>query len=108
MVKFDIVPFVKDKSTMLTRRGYAIPKLGLSPEHEKKILKELNVAPVIPGRRFANPQTFRIYAESLTQYFLPRVWATEVFGVPKTSNLSDGDPLREDLVFTGTPYDYQT
>jgi len=93
---------------MLTRRGYAIPKLGLSPEHEKKILKELNVAPVIPGRRFANPQTFRIYAESLTQYFLPRVWATEVFGPATKSLLTDGDPLREDLLFTGTPYEYQT
>jgi superfamily II DNA or RNA helicase len=95
---------------MLTRRGYAIPKEGLSQEKERKILKELNVAPVVPAnaRRFGSPPTFRIYAESLTQYFLPRVWATEAFGPPTKSTLTDGEPLRPDLVFAGTPYEYQT
>jgi superfamily II DNA or RNA helicase len=95
---------------MLTRRGYAIPKEGLSQEKERKILKELNVAPMVPAnaRRFGSPPTFRIYAESLTQYFLPRVWATEAFGPPTKSTLTDGEPLRPDLVFAGTPYEYQT
>ena len=95
---------------MLTRRGYAIPKEGLSQEKERKILKELNVAPAVPAnaRRFGSPPTFRIYAESLTQYFLPRVWATEAFGPPTKSTLTDGEPLRPDLVFAGTPYEYQT
>lgn len=95
---------------MLTRRGYAIPKEGLSSQHEKMILKELSVTPVVPGmqQRFA-PQgaTFRVYAESLTQYYLPRVWATEKFGPATKTSLSDGDPLRADLVFAGKPYDYQ-
>ena len=93
---------------MLTRRGYAIPKEGLSPEKERKILKELTVAPIIPGRRFSQPASFRIYAESLTQYYLPRVWATEVFGPPAKSTVSEGEPLRPELIFTGTPYEYQT
>ncbi len=93
---------------MLTRRGYAIPKEGISAQHEKMILKELSVTPVVPGQRFA-PQgaTFRIYAESLTQYYLPRVWATEKFGPPTKSTLSEGDPLRADLAFIGKPYEYQ-
>jgi superfamily II DNA or RNA helicase len=95
---------------MLTRRGYALAKEGLSPEKERKILKELNVAPVVPmnARRFGPPPTFRIYAESLTQYFLPRVWATEAFGPPTKSTLTEGEALRPELVFTGTPYDYQS
>ena len=93
---------------MLTRRGYAISKEGLSPEKEREILKELNVSPVTPGRRFAPVNTFRIYAESLTKYYLPRVWATEKFGPAKESSISEGDSLRSDLVFTGNPYEYQT
>jgi superfamily II DNA or RNA helicase len=94
---------------MLTRRGYAVAKEGLSPEKERQIQKELNVAPAVPmnARRFGSPPTFRIYAESLTQYFLPRVWATEVFGPATKSTLTEGDPLRP-LTFAGTPYDYQT
>jgi superfamily II DNA or RNA helicase len=94
---------------MLTRRGYAIAKEGLSADKVSKIMKELNVAPAVPmqAKRFGSPPTFRIFAESLTQYYLPRVWATEVFGPATKTTLTSGEPLRSDLVFTGTPYDYQ-
>ena len=94
---------------MLTRRGYAVPKEGLAADKITKIMKELNVAPAVPmqAKRFGSPPTFRIFAESLTQYYLPRVWATEVFGPATKTTLTSGQPLRPELVFTGTPYDYQ-
>ena len=108
-LKFDKQNPYLPKSTMLTRRGYAIPKEGLNPLHEKMIIKELSVTPVMPGmqQRFSQAATFRVYAESLTKYYLPRVWATEKFGPAKESSLSGGTPLRSDLLFIGTPYEYQ-
>jgi superfamily II DNA or RNA helicase len=47
------------------------------------------------------------YQESASRYYLPRMWGLAEFGEAETSTIVDGNPIREDLVFIGKPYDYQ-
>ena len=97
---------LKSCSRVLTHLGYSVRKDSLTPQEIQKIKKELNVAPKIVGK-FAKGESFSLYIETPSRYYLPRVWAKEVFGDPLESCLVDGDSLRDDLKFIGKPYDYQ-
>jgi superfamily II DNA or RNA helicase len=93
----------------LTSKGYAILKHSLTSEQTKRIVTELSVAPLV-NKKFAfntDALSFRVYRESPERYYLPREWAREVFGEPQVNLVPVGDGLREDLQFTGKPYDYQ-
>ncbi len=95
---------------VLTTRGYAIRKDSISPLERLRIEKELEVAPIVhPNFQAASAESlsFRIYRESPERYYLPRRWGMDVFGPPEDDIVPVGEPLREDLVFTGTPYEYQ-
>ena len=96
-----------DVSRVLTHKGYAIRKDSLTPQQMKKIRKELTVAPKAATRFAPPPDSFTIFSESPSRFYLPRVWARGEFGDPQESILVDGDPIREDLKFVGTPYEYQ-
>jgi superfamily II DNA or RNA helicase len=96
-----------DVSRVLTHKGYAIRKDSLTPQQMEKIRKELTVAPKAATRFAPPPDSFTIFSESPSRFYLPRVWATGEFGDPQESILVDGDPIREDLKFVGTPYEYQ-
>lgn len=94
-------------SRVLTHLGYAVRKDSLSHEQNTKIQKELNVAPKQMGRFAQQADSWPVYQESASRYYLPRAWGLAEFGEPEASTLVDGNPIREDLVFVGTPYDYQ-
>ena len=96
-----------DVSRVLTHKGYAIRKDSLTPQQTEKIRKELTVAPKAATRFAPPPDSFTIFSESPSRFYLPRVWARGEFGDPQESILVDGDPIREDLKFVGTPYEYQ-
>jgi hypothetical protein len=96
-----------DVSRVLTHKGYAIRKDSLTPQQTEKIRKELTVAPKAATRFAPPPDSFTIFLESPSRFYLPRVWARGEFGDPQESILVDGDPIREDLKFVGTPYEYQ-
>ena len=90
-----------------THLGYAVLKSYLTPEQTQKIRTELTVAPKQAGRFAKQADSFTIFLESSTRFYLPRVWAAEEFGQAEESILVDGNPIREDLKFVGKPYDYQ-
>ena len=94
-------------SRVLTHKGYAIRKDSLTQQQTEKIRKELTVAPKAATRFAPPPDSFTIFSESPSRFYLPRVWARDVFGDPQESILVAGDPIREDLKFVGTPYEYQ-
>jgi superfamily II DNA or RNA helicase len=96
-----------DVSRVLTHKGYAVRKDSLTPQQTEKIRKELTVAPKAATRFAPPPDSFTIFSESPSRFYLPRVWARGEFGDPQESILVDGDPIREDLKFVGTPYEYQ-
>ena len=92
---------------VLTHLGYAIRKDSLSSQESVKLRKDLTVAPKVPGKFAKEGEPFRLYKESTTRYYVPRMWGIENFGEPAHNILVEGDTLRKDLQFVGKPYDYQ-
>jgi superfamily II DNA or RNA helicase len=101
---------MSDKARVLTTKGYALRKDSITPLERLRIEKELEVAPIVHQSfkgAAAENLSFRVYRESPERYYLPRRWATDVFGPPEQDILPLGQPIRSDLIFTGNPYDYQ-
>jgi superfamily II DNA or RNA helicase len=92
---------------VLTHLGYAIRKDSLEPQESVKLRKDLTVTPKVPGRFAKEGEAFRLYKESASRYYVPRMWGIEHFGEPLQNILVDGEPLRKDLQFIGKPYEYQ-
>jgi superfamily II DNA or RNA helicase len=96
---------------ILTTKGYSIRKAAITAAQTAQIQKELLVAPKVNskymGKAAIDALSFKVYRESPTRWYLPRAWATTVFGPPEQSLLPEGTDLRPDLVFQGKPYDYQ-
>jgi len=95
---------------MITRQGYRIEKASLDAEKTIYLRKTLTVSPKVHGKQRVFGETdssFQIYAESEKRFYVPRAWGIKEFGIPTKSILSEGNLLRPDLTFIGTPYDYQ-
>uniref|UniRef100_A0A6C0DQ76 Helicase ATP-binding domain-containing protein n=1 Tax=viral metagenome TaxID=1070528 RepID=A0A6C0DQ76_9ZZZZ len=99
-------------SRIVTHKGYGIRKDSLSEQAVQSLKKELTVAPMsaFASRSVfaAQPTPFTLYLESPTRYYVPRQWGLKTYGPPEQMKLEEGLPLRSELSFTGTPYDYQT
>jgi superfamily II DNA or RNA helicase len=93
---------------VLTAHGYAIKKTSLTPKSTQSLRKNLTVQPIV-NQKFAGGSgpAFCVYTESPTRFYVPRAWALDHFGPAEAESISEGDRLRSELVFTGTPYDYQ-
>jgi superfamily II DNA or RNA helicase len=96
---------------ILTTKGYSIRKAAITAAQTAQIQKELLVAPKVNskymGKAALDALSFKVYRESPTRWYLPRAWATTVFGPPEQTVVPEGTDLRPDLVFQGKPYDYQ-
>ena len=92
---------------VLTHLGYAIRKDSLKVEECSKLRKDLTVAPKAAGRFMKEGEPFTLYKESASRFYVPRMWGLATFGEAIQDILVDGDSLRADLEFIGTPYDYQ-
>ena len=92
---------------VLTHLGYAIRKDSLKPDECVKLRKDLTVAPKSAGRFMKEGESFSLYKESGTRFYVPRMWGMATFGEAVQDILVDGDSLRKDLAFIGKPYDYQ-
>jgi len=94
-------------SKVLTHLGYSILKSVLTKDQNNKIRKELTVSPKQMGRFAGKADSWPTFQESVSRYYLPRMWGIEEFGQPDSTTLVDGNAIREDLAFIGKPYDYQ-
>jgi superfamily II DNA or RNA helicase len=99
---------LQNATRVLTHMGYAIRKDSMTAQELQAVRKELTVAPKAGVGRFAEMgEPFNVFMESPTRLYTPRMWALEKFGAAEANILTEGDPLRDDLVFVGKPYDYQ-
>jgi len=99
---------LNDLNRVLTAHGYAIKKSSLTPRTSQNLRKDLTVSPVVnPKFQRGGAQPFTVYTESPTRIYVPRCWGKDTFGPPEAVAISEGTALRESLVFTGKPYDYQ-
>lgn len=96
---------------ILTTKGYSIRKSLLTAAETERIQTELRVMPKVNtkymGKSALEALSFKLYRESPTRWYLPRAWATQVFGPPEQSLVPQGTDLRSDLIFKGKPYEYQ-
>ena len=92
---------------VLTHLGYSIRKDALTELESQALRKALTVAPKTNNRFKRFGDSFTVFQESPQRFYLPRVWALEKYGPAEADILVDGDSLRSDLKFVGTPYDYQ-
>ena len=87
----------------LNHRGYVVYKKKLTPDDMFNITNDLTVKPHIP-KSIVELQSFPIYRESHSKYYLPRFYGINLFGNP-LNKLSKGDPIN--VTFKGTLRDYQ-
>ncbi len=99
--------------TILTHRGYSIPKFKVDAAKTKQMLTDLTVCPKL-NKKFASAEvqaglTFKLFKESSTRWYLPRAYGVETFGLAESSVLSEGLDLSTAAAeFKGSPYPYQT
>jgi superfamily II DNA or RNA helicase len=94
--------------SILTSKGYAIPKESLTDEQVALLKKELTVSPKVLEKFAKGVKSFPLWLESKTRYYLPRVWAHDHLGPPGATTLGPGVSLPAAVTFKGTPYPYQT
>jgi superfamily II DNA or RNA helicase len=87
-------------------KGYAVPKQTISKAEENLILKDLKVAPFIPGDYGKRPKPFKVYQEDEHYYYVPRFWGIKNFGEP---GVIDYDLQQHpfDVTFKGALRPYQ-
>ena len=91
------------EDSYINRRGYVVYKKNTSIEEMNKIKDELTVKPYIP-KSTIELNSFTIYRESHSKYYLPRFYGINLFG-NTLNKLSKGNPIN--LNFTGSLRDYQ-
>jgi len=94
------------KHMSLTTKGYVILKSELDKDQEKQIIKDLTVIPtVLPAyKEFVKPKPYKIYFHSDTAYYLPRYYAIEKFGEPKSYEVPIGNKINAKCKFDPMPY----
>ena len=100
---------IQDKDRVLTAKGYAVKKSYLTEIQIQGLRSELTVAPKVLDKFQKDIQTFPIYAESKTRYYVPRHWGLKKFGEPEANIVSDGLELPDSIVFSNKfpPHDFQ-
>ena len=93
--------------TYLGTKGYTVLKKELTPAQEKLILKELTVKPFLPGSPLNHvlDNSYPVYRESDSKYYLPRYFGEKHFGPPKEIRLHPGNDV--DVAFQGELRDEQ-
>ena len=91
------------EDSYINRRGYVVYKKNTSIEEMNKIKDELTVKPYIP-KSTIELNSFTIYRESHSKYYLPRFYGIDLFG-NTLNKLSKGNPIN--LNFIGSLRDYQ-
>jgi len=94
-------------SRVLTQKGYAILKSSLTTQQTDHLVKELTVKPKVMESYARGVQSFPIYMESPTRFYVPRQWGITTYGEPEAITIGEGKEMSTAIKFKGTPYDYQ-
>ena len=92
----------------LGKKGYTIPKSCLSKEDYDFLKKDLLLQPQMMGAKMGIQQqvsSFPVYRENTNKIYIPRFYGIERYGLPKKSELQQGDDV--ELEFVKTLRDYQ-
>jgi superfamily II DNA or RNA helicase len=100
----------EDKNRVLTSKGYAIKKSSLTDPQIAHLKKELTMAPKVFDKFKNTVQSFPIYYESKTRFYVPRHWGKRTFGEPEDDILSNGTLFSENITANTAfpPHPFQT
>lgn len=84
---------------VLGYHGYTIKKDYISDENLESIKKQLTVTPFVPPD-FSNfrPEPFKLYQESKSKIYLPKIYGIDNFGLPDKIKLHRGKEINLDFV----------
>ena len=88
---------VQEKDRVITCKGYAIKKSFLTPTQLKHLQSELTVAPKVLDKFQRGVESFPIYHESKTRFYVPRYWGKKTFGEPEANIVSEGLALPDTI-----------
>lgn len=74
----------------LSSKGYSIPKKN-NEEVIEKVKLDLTVSPKVNISLCKDPVQFTLYLESEKRIYMPRNYGLDVFGIPKTYKLEQGE-----------------
>ena len=99
---------VTDLNRVLTSKGYAITKSSLTPQQTAKLRKDLTMKPV--DHFLKGAESFPIYYESKSRFYVPRQWGYTNFGEPEATIISEGLPFSSNIQFRNKfpPHAFQT
>lgn len=88
----------------LTKKGYIVRKDTLTEKQINKIVKELNVKPIVNKMYSAESDPFQVYKEDDNYYYLPRYYGLNTFGNP---DFVDLESKKIEFMFKGKIRDNQ-
>jgi superfamily II DNA or RNA helicase len=106
-IDIGIVGIIEMMESVLTVRGYSVPKSRFNAAQTATLRKTLTVAPKTHPSFSDNSTPFPVYLESSSRFYLPRAWAEGKYGPADRDEMPTGDELRKDLVFQGSPREHQ-
>ena len=100
---------LQEKDRVLTAKGYAIKKSFLTDVQIQQLRSELSMTPKVLDKFQKGVQTFPIYYESKTRFYVPRHWGIKKYGEPEANIVPEGLNLPSAIMFRTTfpPHDFQ-
>jgi superfamily II DNA or RNA helicase len=87
---------------VMSHRGYAIRKDQLSAADTRRLRAALTMTPKVAAEFSAGVESFPIYYESPSRWYVPRFWGLDNCGDPEGDARLEGLPLRDELQFNKT------
>ena len=100
---------LQEKDRVLTAKGYAIKKSFLTDLQIQQLRSDLSMTPKVLDKFQKGVQTFPIYYESKTRFYVPRHWGIKKYGEPEANIVPEGLNLPSAITFRTTfpPHDFQ-
>ena len=93
--------------SILSHRGYSIPKKGTPPDVLNKYRKELTVMPFVEREEYAFAiKPIKLYTETDKRFYMPRFYGEKVLGTPAKNKLDKQkiDAINVPIVYEPKPH----
>lgn len=102
------------KNSYLSKFGYVVLKNNLTTKEKEKITEELIAKPITDSKFGSGNKNFRVYVETKTKFYLPKVYGLNNFGYPEIycknyigEGWSQDQCTKQKIKFVGKLYEEQ-
>lgn len=87
----DFSIFLMKKGSILSRRGFSLPKTSLTTDELKKHKRNLTIMPFVERKEYSfGIKPIPIYKETDKRFYMPRFYGLKQFGQPENDKLTKG------------------